>query len=116
MNTFDLPENFVENPKTLIKRTRAKLKRITEPSSSTSQLEAQSNQEYHPNIVRDLTSEFKAMAEKSIHEFSAPTTDNIRTGPAVDIDRSFELKPTLMDMVQASQYCGRPHEDNSAHL
>jgi len=116
MNKFDLPENFIENPEAFIRRIRAKLRRVTEPSSSTSQLKAQSNQEDHPNIVRDLTSEFETMVEKSIREFSAPTTDNIRTGPTADIDQSFELKPTLINMVQASQFCGKPHEDASAHL
>jgi len=55
MNKFDLPENIVENPEALIKRTRAKLRRVTEPSSSTSKLKAQSNREDHPNIVRDMT-------------------------------------------------------------
>jgi hypothetical protein len=28
--------------------------------------------------------------------------DNIRTGPATDIDKYFELKPALINMVQAS--------------
>jgi hypothetical protein len=42
--------------------------------------------------------------------------DNIRTGPAVDIDRPFELKHALINMVQASQFCGKAHEDASAHL
>ena len=56
------------------------------------------------------------MANKSLCEFSAPTTDNIRTGPAVDIEKSFELKPTLINMVQASQFCGKTHKDSSAHL
>jgi len=116
MNKFDLLENYVENPEVIIRRTRAKLRRVTEPSSSTSKLKAQSDQEDHPNIVRDLTSKFEAMAKKSIHEFSAPTIDNIRTGPAADIERSFELKPALINMVQASQFCGKPHEDASAHL
>jgi hypothetical protein len=59
-----------------------------------------------------LSSEFEAMANKSIREFSAPTTDNIHTGPAVDIDWTFELKPGLINMVQANQFCG----DASAHL
>jgi len=44
------------------------------------------------------------MADKSLHEFSAPTTTNIRTGPAVDINGSFELKLALINMVQASQF------------
>jgi hypothetical protein len=42
--------------------------------------------------------------------------DNIRTGPAADIEKSFELKPALINMVQASQFCGKTHEDASAHL
>jgi hypothetical protein len=56
------------------------------------------------------------MANKSLHEFLGPTTDNIRIGPAADIDRPFELKPALINMVQASQFRGKAHEDASAHL
>ena len=115
MSRFDLPDNFVENPEALIRRTKAKLKKVTS-SSSTFQLEASSSRGDHQNIARDLTPEFEAMANKSIREFSAPTTDNIRTRPAVDIDRSFELKPALINMVQAHQFCGKAHEDASAHL
>jgi hypothetical protein len=56
------------------------------------------------------------MANKSLREFLAPTTDNICTGPTADIEKSFELKPALINMVQASQFCGKAHEDASAHL
>ena len=56
------------------------------------------------------------MANKSIHEFSAPTTNNIRTGPAVEINWTFEFKPGLINMVQANQFYGKAHEDASAHL
>jgi hypothetical protein len=56
------------------------------------------------------------MVNKSLHEFSAPTMDNIKTGPTVNIDRSLELKPGLINMVQASQFCGKAHVDASAHL
>jgi hypothetical protein len=56
------------------------------------------------------------MANKSLHEFSTPTTANIQTGPAADIEQNFELKPALINMVQASQFCGKAHEDASAHL
>jgi len=56
------------------------------------------------------------MANKSPREFSAPTTANIYTRPAVDINGSFELKPALINMVQASQIYGKDHEDASAHL
>ena len=56
------------------------------------------------------------MANKSIYEFSAPTTDNIRTGPTIEIDRTFVLKLGLINMVQGNQFCGKAHEDASAHL
>jgi hypothetical protein len=57
------------------------------------------------------------MANKTLREFSAPTTANIRTGPAVDVgDNGFELKPALINMMQASQFCENAHKDVSAHL
>ena len=108
MNRRHLPGNFVDNPEALFRKTRAKLKK----RSSTLQQETPSNQEDH----RNLSSEFEAMANKSIREFLAPTTDNIRTGPAAEIDGNFELKPGLINMVQTNQFCGKPHEDASAHL
>ena len=108
MNRRHLLGNFVDNPEALFKKTRAKLKK----GSSTLQQEASSNQEDHQN----LSLEFEAMANKSIREFSAPTTDNIRTGPATEIDGNFELKPGLINMVQSNQFYGKAHEDESAHL
>jgi hypothetical protein len=57
------------------------------------------------------------MANKSLREFSAPTTTNICTEPEVNVgDNGFELKPALNNIVQASQFCGKAHEDASAHL
>jgi hypothetical protein len=57
------------------------------------------------------------MANKTLHEFSAPTTANIRTRPETNVgDNGFELKSALINMVQASQFCGKAHEDVSAHL
>jgi len=94
MNRRHLPGNFVDNPEALFRKTRAKLKR----GSSTLQHEASSNQEDH----RNLSSEFEVMANKSIHEFSASTMDNIRTVPAAEIDGNFELKPGFINMVQSN--------------
>jgi len=108
MNRRHLPGNFFDNPEALFRKTRAKLKK----RSSTLQQEASSNQEDHQN----LSSEFEAMANKLIREFSAPTTDNIRTRPTAEIDGNFELKPRLINMVQSIQFCGKAHEDASAHL
>jgi hypothetical protein len=57
------------------------------------------------------------MADKTLREFSAPTTDNIRTGLETNIgDNGFELKPALINMVQARQFCGKAHEDVNVHL
>ena len=108
MNRRHLPGNFFDNPEELFRKIRAKLKK----RSSTLQHEASSNQEDHWN----LSSEFEAMANKSIREFSAPTTDNIRIGPGAEIDGNFELKPRLINMVQSNLFCGNAHEDASAHL
>ena len=105
MASFDLPTNYVENPEALIRRTRAKLKKF-------SPLKSEDN-----HIRRSLTPEFEAMADRILHEFSALTPTNIQTGPTVNVgDNGFELKPALINMVQASQFCGKAHENASAHL
>ena len=98
MNRRHLPGNFVDNPEALFRKTRAKLKK----ASSTLQHEASSNQEECRSFIWNLSSEFEVMVKKSFHEFSAPTTDNIRTGPAAEIDDNFELKPGLINMVQSN--------------
>jgi hypothetical protein len=57
------------------------------------------------------------MANKSLYEFSTPTIANIRTRPEVNVeDNGFEIKPALINMVQASQFSRKAHEDASAHL
>jgi hypothetical protein len=102
MSRFGCPDNFIDNPELLFRRARAKLKRVQAETSS-SQLEAPlSDSEGKPSIVQNLTPEFDAVANKSLREFSAPTTTNIRIGPAEEIEQNFELKPALINMVQAS--------------
>jgi len=57
------------------------------------------------------------MANKTLREYSAPTTTNIHTGPAVNVgEDGFELKPGLINMVQANQLNGKSYKDASAHL
>jgi hypothetical protein len=52
-----------------------------------------------------------------MREFSAPSTENIRTGLELDTnDLEFELKPSLINMVQATPFSVTAHEDASAHL
>jgi hypothetical protein len=106
MHGFDLPENFVENPKALLRRTKAKLKKVSTL-----------DQEDNHQIRRSLTPKFEAVANKTLCEFSALTTANICTGPTTDVgDDGFKLKPALINMVQSNQFCEKAHEDASAHL
>ena len=57
------------------------------------------------------------MAEKTLREFSIPSTDNVATGPNINVgDVNFELKSSLINMVQASPFCGKSNEDANAHL
>ena len=105
MTGFDLLTNYVDNLEALLKRTKAKLKKLLA-------LVLEDNQ-----IKQSLTPEFEAMANKTLREFFAPTTADIRTEPIVDVgDNGFELKPALINMVQARQFCGTPHEDAGVHL
>jgi len=57
------------------------------------------------------------MVEKTLREFSAPSTENIRVGPTLNIrEHDYELKPSLINMVQAITFSGKKDEDASAHL
>ena len=57
------------------------------------------------------------MAEKTLREFSAPSTKNIHTGPTLRTNNlEFEIKPRLINMVQATPFSEKAHEDASAHL
>jgi len=101
---FYLLKNYVENPEVLIRRTQATLKKTPALNSEDTHL-------------RSLTLELEAMANKTLHEFSTPTTTNIHTGSTTDVgENGFKLKPALINMVQASQFCGKAHEDTSVHL
>jgi hypothetical protein len=91
MIDFNLPTNFINDLEALLKRTKAKLKRV-------SALELEDT-----HIRQSLAPKFEAMANKSLHEFSAPTIANVRTGPEVNVgDNGFELKLALINMVQAN--------------
>jgi hypothetical protein len=51
---------------------------------------------------------FEAMANKTLQEFSAPTTANIRTRLVVDVrEEGFKLKPDLINIVQATSFVGK---------
>jgi hypothetical protein len=103
---FDLLEDYTSNPKAILRKTRARLKK-------TPVVETLGDSQ----AKRSLALEFEAMADKTLREFSAPTTANIRIGPMVNVgENGFELKHVLITMVQASHFCGKAHEEASAHL
>ena len=57
------------------------------------------------------------MADKTLRELSAPSTDNICTRPTLKTNNlEFKLKPSLINMVQATPFSGKVHEDASANL
>jgi hypothetical protein len=54
---------------------------------------------------------------KCINDFSAPSSANIRTSPKTNVgDGNFELKPTLINLVQQSSFCGKASEDANTQL
>ena len=75
-------------------------------SQSTSELASQA-----PSTITE------PMAEKTLRDFSVSSAANVATGSNVDVgDVNFELKSSLINMVQASPFCGKPNEDANAHL
>ena len=104
MICFSLPENYTKNLEKLVRRSR---RRIIPPPAT---LPVQKPSSEAPTVS-------KAMAEKTLREFSVPSTDNVATGPKINVgDVNFELKSSLINMVQASPFCGKPNEDANAHL
>ena len=59
------------------------------------------------------------MAQKTLQEFSTLSLENIPTGPRFAVEEGgpeFELKSSLINLVQATQFSGKAHEDASANL
>ena len=105
MSGFSLPTNFIENLEKLVRRVRP---RVIPPqlSQSTSEPTFQA-----PSTITE------PMAEKTLRDFSIPSAASVATRPNVDVgDVNFELKSSLINMVQASPFCGKPNEDANAHL
>jgi hypothetical protein len=104
MSGFNLSENFILDPKALLK------KKGTHASTSSTT----------PPITEPLMSVPATtinMAQKSLREFSVLTVANVPTGPAVNLgDKNFELRTGLITMVQATPFYGLPSEDANAHL
>ena len=101
MTGFSLPENYIDNPERLVRRARP---RVVPPRAI---LPAQEPISEAPLVL-------EAMVEKTLREFSVPSTDNVATGPNINVgDVNFELKSSLINM---GEFCGKPNEDANAHL
>ena len=104
MTGLSLPENYIDNPERLMRRARP---RVVPPLSI---LPAQEPIQEAPLVL-------EAMAKKILPEFSVPSLNNVATGPNINVrDVNFELKSSLINMMQASPFCGKPNEDANAHL
>ena len=104
MAGFDLPQNFHSNPESLLRRVRP---RIIPPRISLSAVD--------PVIAS--SSAPRAMAQKTLRDYSAPSANQVPTGPEVNTGgENFEIKTSLITMVQASLFCGKANEDANAHL
>jgi hypothetical protein len=57
------------------------------------------------------------MAQKTLRQFSAPSSSHIATRLNTDQgNEGFQLKTGFVNMVQASPFCGKASEDANAHL
>ena len=96
MTGFDLPQNFHSDPESLLRRTRAHL---VSPRRSLSAVD--------PVIA--LSSAPRAMAQKTLRDYSAPSANQVPTGPEVNTrGENFEIKTGLITMVQPALSVARP--------
>ena len=87
MTSFFLPENYTDNPEKLVRRTRPC---VVPPLAI---LLAQ-------EPISKALLILENMAEKTLREFSVPSTDNVATGPNINVgDVNFELKSSLINMM-----------------
>src|SRR6185312_12144768 len=104
MTGFSLPENYTDNPERLVRRARP---RVVTPLAIIPA----------PEPFSEAPLFLEAMAEKTLREFFVPSTDNVATGPNINVgDVNFELKSSFINMVYASPFCGKPNEDVNTHL
>ena len=104
MTGFDLPQNFHSDPESLLRRARA---RHVSPRRSLSAVD--------PVIAS--SSAPRAMAQKTLRDYSAPSANLVHTRPEVNTGGEiFEIKMGLITMMQASPFCGKANEDASAPL
>ena len=104
MTGFDLQQNFHSDQESLLRKTQAHLVSPRRPLSAAEPVIASSSAP-------------RAKAQKTLHDYSTPSANQVPTGPEVNTGgENFEIKTGLITMVQASPFCGKANEDASAHL
>ena len=87
MTGFDLPQNFTPNPVSLLRRVRP---HVVPPQISLLAVE--------PVVIAPSTS--NSMAQKTLHEYFAPSVSQVPVGPDVNTGgENFEIKTGLIMMV-----------------
>ena len=100
MTGFDLPSNFDPNPQRIGRIVR---RRVVPP---------QKKPTWNPRL-----SVSAPPIAKALRQYSAPSSSHIPTGLNNDQGNDdFELKSGLVNMVQASPFCGKASKDANAHL
>jgi hypothetical protein len=95
MTGFDLSDNYHSDPESLIMKSRSRLYSLGSSGSHVQEIIDKflgSPPPHEPALMA---------ARRCINYFSALSTANVRTGPETNIgDGNFNLKPTLINMVQ----------------
>jgi hypothetical protein len=93
MTGFALLTNYAENPEALLRKTQ--------PCVASSSATPLTNEPINPAPFAPNT-----MAQKTLHEYSIPAIAYVPIGPTIDVgDANFELKTSLIMMVQANPFC-----------
>jgi len=103
MSGFNLPANFNSNLEALLGKKRT---RVVSSSAT-------------PPTVEPITPApfISTTMARSLRDYSTPAVANVPIGPAVNTGNgNFELRTSILTMVQANQFYGLPSEDANAHL
>jgi hypothetical protein len=115
MPDFDLPENFIDNPESLLwKRHSSAISSPATPPTDEPVTPAISATSVMARTLRDYSVPVMA---RTLHDYSVPTVANMLVRAAVNMGvGNFKLKTDLITMVQPNQFCSLPSEDANAHL
>jgi len=116
MARFNLPEDYQDDPKTILRRARANL---TPPRRTSRAHPRDPPLDEHPSDPTNCPSSSTnpLISIKFLREYSTPSNSDLATLPcAGDGKVDFELKPSQINMVRAIAFNGNPSEDANAYL